>query len=159
MNNRLCDVKGCGRATYMCWRLLTESRGRQICQYHWRRHQDLEDRFDLFEAFGFRRPAGIRKPVTKKKSALCACGRELLPGHKFCNICANKRERKRKKQAYHERKSRPQQEPAEQEPILPCVDCGEQREPGHRYCQKCGEPPPSGPRLTFIYIAESLHPF
>ncbi len=134
-----CNAKGCTQPTFMGWRPLTERLGRQICEGHWRRHKDPNDDFDLFEAFGFRRPTGIRKPVAKKEIARCACGRERLPGRKFCTDCAQERERQRKKRAYHERKNSAQQEPAEQKPILRCADCGEQREHGYRYCQKCGE--------------------
>jgi len=57
MSNGLCDVNGCSGATYLGWRPLTERRGRQICEYHWRRHLDEKDGFDLFEAFNFQRPA------------------------------------------------------------------------------------------------------
>ena len=109
MNNGLCDVKEYSRATYMCWRPLTERRGGQICEYHWRRHKDEKDSFDLFEAFGFRRPAVVRKPVVKKDIPLCACGRKRLPGRKFCSECAVERERQRKKRAYHERKNQEHQ--------------------------------------------------
>jgi len=118
---------------------LTERIGRKICKHHWRRHQNKQDSFDLFEVFGFRRPLGIRKSVPKKKSARCACGRERLPGRKFCTECATERERIRKKQAYHERKTRPQQEPTLQTHIRQCRDCGQPREAGHSYCSKCAE--------------------
>ena len=59
----LCDVPGCSGQTYMGWRPLTERMGRKICERHWRRHRDQQDSFNLFEAFGFRRPAGIPKQV------------------------------------------------------------------------------------------------
>ena len=133
-----CDVSGCQRVTYMGWRPLTESRGRQICEGHWRRHKDPNDSFDLFEAFGFRRPAGIGKPVPKKEVARCTCGRERLPGRRLCTICAEQRERERKKRAYHERKNRHEM-PVEPEPVLRCRACGEPREAGHRYCSKCAQ--------------------
>jgi len=99
-----CDVSGCQRETYMGWRPLTESRGRQICEYHWNRHKDETDGFDLFDEFKFRRPAGIRKPVPKKESARCNCGREITPGHRFCDVCAAERKRQRNKQYYHGKK-------------------------------------------------------
>jgi len=92
----LCDVEGCGKATYMGWRPLTESRGRQICEEHWLRHKDPQDSFDLFETFGFRRPVWIRKPIAKKNVPRCACGRKRLPGHKFCAVCTE-----RKKQVHN----------------------------------------------------------
>ncbi|HUW21024.1 MAG TPA: hypothetical protein VMW16_17125 [Sedimentisphaerales bacterium] len=107
----ICDVKGCNRATYMGWRPLTERLGRQICEYHWRRHLDKQDSFDLFDEFGFRRPAGIRKPMlitsTEKKqvhhgrnvlkpvkakgSGCKACGAERGPGHTYCPKCSRER--------------------------------------------------------------------
>jgi hypothetical protein len=74
-----CDVPGCTSETCMGWRPLTERLGRKICQGHWRRHQDPDDSFDLFEVFGFRRLVGLRKPAAKKDVPRCACGRERLP--------------------------------------------------------------------------------
>jgi len=137
-----CDVKGCTQPTYMGCRPLTERLGKQICEGHWLRHKDPQDSFDLFDAFGFRRPAGVRKltakPLAEKHLPRCACGRELLPGRRFCTACAQERERRRKREAYHERKSR-QEEPAEQEPMLWCRQCGVERSPGHTYCPKCAE--------------------
>jgi len=133
-----CDVSGCQRETYMGWRPLTESRGRQICEYHWRRHCDEKDSFDLFDEFKFRRPLGIRKPIAKKDVHRCSCGRERLPGHKFCNVCAEERERQRKRQAYHKRKN-PEPEPIVQEDILQCRACGGPREPGYTYCSECAK--------------------
>ena len=109
----LCDVKGCSRATYMGWRPLTERLGREICEYHWNRHQDKQDSFDLFDEFKFRRPAGIRKPVAKKDVARCACGRELIPGRRLCTVCATERKRQRNKQYYHGKKDH-QAEPIEE---------------------------------------------
>jgi len=133
-----CDVSGCQRETYMGWRPLTERRGRQICEYHWNRHKDEKDSFDLFDEFKFRRPLGIRKPTVKKDVPRCSCGRERLPGHKFCSVCAQKRERQRKKQAYHKRKN-PEPESIVQEDILQCRACGGLRELGHTYCPKCSK--------------------
>ena len=137
MNNGLCDVQGCTQPTFMGWRLLTERRGRQICEYHWRRHQDKQDSFDLFDEFKFRRPAGIRKPLAKKDVARCACGRELIPGHKFCDICAAEWKRQRNKQYYHGKKDH-QAEPIK-ESTLKCKQCGGPRLTGHSYCPKCSQ--------------------
>jgi hypothetical protein len=134
----LCDVKGCQSLPYLGWRPLTERRGRKICEQHWRRHQDEKDRFDLYVEFKFRRPEGVRKPAAEKHVPRCACGRELLPGHRFCAICAKKRECQRKKRAYHERKN-PKPEPIVQENILLCRACGGTRKPGCTYCWKCGK--------------------
>ena len=106
-----CDVKDCRRVTYMGWQPLTESRGRQVCEYHWTRHKDPQDSFDLFDAFGFRRPTKAPKP---KPAA------EPIP-----EIALRKSS---------ERISKPI---AEQGPGLHCKACGAEREAGHTYCPKC----------------------
>lgn len=116
-----------------------ERLGKQICESHWRRHKDSGDSFDLFDAFGFERPPGIRKSIMKNNVPRCDCGRERLPERKFCKKCAAERERQRKKRAYHERKNRPLLEPVEQKPILRCKACGAERQRGHTYCEKCAE--------------------
>src|SRR4030042_1439180 len=36
---------------------------RKICKQHWRRHRNKMDDFDLFDAFGDRRPAGFLTPA------------------------------------------------------------------------------------------------
>ena len=133
-----CDVPGCANETYMGWRPLTERLGRKVCEYHWRRHEDQMDNFDLFEAFGFRRPAGVKKHKTEKDITRCTCGRERLPGRKYCTQCATERERQRKKRAYHERKNRHEM-PVEPGAVLRCRACGAERETGHTYCQRCAE--------------------
>ncbi|MFH1716530.1 MAG: hypothetical protein ABIF19_04200 [Planctomycetota bacterium] len=133
--NGSCDVKGCDRETYLGWRPLTESRGRQICEGHWRRHQDPEDSFDLFEAFGFRRPAGIRKPVPKKDVPRPAPA--LDPGRTGRMQPAAEPEPPREKLERHEpAKPRPQTIPTIDRPSG-CRTCGAEREPGHTYCPKC----------------------
>jgi len=131
-------VKGCSGAISLGWRPLTERRGRQICEQHWLRHKDEQDSFDLFDEFGFRRPAGLLKLATKKDTSHCSCGRELLPGRRFCTVCAAERERQRKKRAYHKRKDQ-QQQAVQEENTLNCKQCGGQREAGHTYCPKCSE--------------------
>ena len=133
-----CDVTGCSGQTHLGWRPLTERLGRKICEQHWRRHKDEHDSFDLFEAFGFRRPAGIPKQVTKKDIARCVCGRELEPGRRFCTVCAADRERRRKKQYYHDKKNRTV-EPVVRENTLRCRQCGGRRLPGRSYCEKCAD--------------------
>ena len=133
-----CDVTGCSGQTHLGWRPLTERLGRKICEQHWRRHKDKQDSFDLFEEFGFRRPPGLPKPVVKKDVARCSCGRERLPGRKFCRVCAIERERQRKKQYYHDRKNRAA-EPVIEENTLQCRQCGDGRLPGFSYCQKCAD--------------------
>ena len=133
-----CDVTGCSGQTYLGWRPLTERIGHKICEQHWRRHKDEQDSFDLFEAFGFRRPAGMPKQVTKRGSARCVCGGELEPGRKFCTVCAAVRERQRKKQYYHGKKNRTV-EPVVDENTLRCRQCGGRRLPGLSYCEKCAD--------------------
>jgi hypothetical protein len=133
-----CDVSGCRREIYMGWRPLTERLGRKVCEYHWRRHEDETDNFDLFEAFGFRRPARTRKPAVKKQTDGCACGRELPPGRRLCTVCAEQRERRRKRQYYHQKKNH-QTEPAAEEDAPRCRQCGGERPRGHTYCQKCSQ--------------------
>ena len=105
-----CDVTECTGAVLLGWRPLTERLGRKICEQHWRRHRDERDSFDLFEAFGFRRPAGVLKPIVKKDITSCASGREREPkpvkakvagcracgqprepGHRYCENCGNRR--------------------------------------------------------------------
>ena len=134
-----CDVGGCSGQTYMGWRPLSEplSSGRKVCEEHWRRHKDAQDSFDLFEAFGFKRPV-LPKKAQKKKVVRCGCGREREPRRRLCAVCASERERQRKKQAYHDKKKRTV-EPAVEEITLPCRQCGSARLPGHSYCERCGD--------------------
>ena len=66
----LCDVPGCAGLVLLGWRPLTERLGRQVCEQHWLRHRDPQDGFDLFEAFGFKRPAGRRRPAARREVAL-----------------------------------------------------------------------------------------
>jgi len=110
----------------MGWRPLTERMGRKICEQHWRRHKDQQDSLDLFEAFGFRRPAGLPKPKVKKDIVSCASDREpepkpvkgkvsrcrdceqpREPGHRYCQKCGQKRKAhsNRKRQQRHYNKS------------------------------------------------------
>ena len=117
-----CDVTGCSGQTYMGWRPLTERLGRKVCEQHWRRHQDVQDSFDLFEAFDFKRPAGVPKPVVKKDAALCDCtrarshrrqcrdcGQPRKASHRYCDECSQKRkaESNRKRQQRHYRAEKP----------------------------------------------------
>jgi len=133
----LCDVTGCTNRVLLGWRPLIERIGRKVCEHHWRRHQDETDSFDLFEVFKFRRPEGILKPVVKKHIPRCSCGRELLPGRRFCTVCAAERKRQRNKQYYHGKKIN-QAEPTE-EITLKCKQCGGPRLPNHIYCSKCAK--------------------
>ena len=99
-----CDVTECNGQTFMGWRPLTERMGRKICEQHWRRHKDQQDSFDLFEEFGFRRPVGVPKQVTKKDVAPCNrtrarshrqqcrdCEQPREPGRRYCENCGNRR--------------------------------------------------------------------
>ena len=137
--NGSCDMNGCDRETYLGWRPLTERRGRQICEYHWRRHLDEKDSFDLFEEFKFRRPAGLPKPVARKYISRCACGRKLPSGRRLCTVCATERERQRKRQHYHNKKKSQVEHASTKESTLQCKQCGGPRLPGHSYCPKCSE--------------------
>jgi hypothetical protein len=139
-----CDVKGCTEPTFMGWRPLTERLGRQICEYHWLRHKDPEDSFDLFDAFGFRRP--LPKPLPKVvaerepelKVKLCGCGKPLRPRCQYCTSCAAERERLRK-QEWRAQQESPEDEPQQEAPRLQCRQCGAQRRRGHTYCNQCAE--------------------
>jgi len=114
-----CDVPGCTQPTFMGWQLLTESRGRQICEHHWNRHKDPADPFNLWDVFGFRKPAGMQKPAPMKDvpepaaepeplrekpepRGCRACGGQRERGYTYCRSCA----RERKKQADRERQRR-----------------------------------------------------
>jgi len=70
--DRLCDVPGCTGIVLLGWRPLTERHGRRVCEQHWLRHKDPDESFDLFEAFGFRKPAGLRGPAGRRKVELRA---------------------------------------------------------------------------------------
>lgn len=76
--NELCDVNGCQSLPLLGWRPLTERLGRQICEYHWHRHRDKKDSFDLFDTFKFRRPVGIRKSGAQKYVPRLRRGRDTL---------------------------------------------------------------------------------
>jgi len=134
----MCDVTGCSGQTYMGWRPDTAPRGRQVCESHWHRHRDVWDSFDLFEAFGFKRPERLPKPVVKNIADFCGCGRELESGHRLCTVCAVERERKRKRQYYHDKKNS-QPKPVPELTVLQCRQCGRERLPGHTYCEKCAD--------------------
>ncbi|MHC4680588.1 MAG: hypothetical protein ACYTEK_18030 [Planctomycetota bacterium] len=114
-----CDVSACHRETYMGWRPLTERLGRKICEYHWHRHEDPEDGFDLFEAFGFRRPVRSPRRLMQTGTRRCDCDRALShrrqcrdcgqprePGRCYCEKCGQKRnaQSNRKRQQRHYRR-------------------------------------------------------
>jgi len=113
-----CDVTGCSEQTFMGWRPLTERIGRKVCEYHWRRHKDENDSFDLFEAFGFERPVGMTKPTLATQASSCKvldfrrkcpdCGQPRESGHRYCSKCSKRRKavsnRKRQKRHYKRQK-------------------------------------------------------
>jgi len=127
----ICDVLQCEEQTYLGWRPLTERTGRQVCLSHWNGHKGGS--FDLYGAFGFRRPLIKTKPV--ELSALCCCGEELLPGHRLCTSCAAERERERKREYYY----RSKEERLPKATHLRCAECGQEREPNYRYCSRCAK--------------------
>jgi hypothetical protein len=113
-----CAVPGCTNETYMGWRPLTERLGRQICEYHWNRHKDPADPFDLFDAFGLRRPSRMREPLTRKTQP----ERETRP--------------QTRAERYEAEKPGPGTAPAASK-TSGCRACGAEREAGHTYCQSC----------------------
>jgi hypothetical protein len=130
-----CDVPGCTNETYMGWQPLTESRGKQICEQHWTRHKDPNDDFDVFDVFGFRRPAAIRKPMPKKDIPQ----RAPEPGRVVCMQPVVKPELPQDRPDCHEpAKPEPQGVPAGDTPSG-CKACGAEREAGHTYCQSCAQ--------------------
>ena len=80
MNNGLCDVKGCQNLPLLGWRPLTEHRGRKICEQHWRRHQDENDRFDLYVEFKFRRPEGYISQQQRSTFLVVLVDENFSPG-------------------------------------------------------------------------------
>jgi hypothetical protein len=132
-----CDVSGCQRETYMGWRPLTKPLGRKICEHHWRRHNDNDpdDDFNLWDAFGFRRPIEICKLVAKKDAPWPAP--ESDPGRVVFTEPAAKPEPPQQRPGHYEpEKVEPQIIPAVDRPSR-CKACGGLREAGHTYCQGC----------------------
>jgi len=133
--NGFCDVKGCSNQTFMGWSPRTENKGWQICEYHWCRHKNKQDCFDLYDVFNLRKPVKIQKYYVKTQTKKCSCGRVLLTGHRLCVVCAEDRERERKRQYYHNKKNH-HIEPVK-ESTLQCKQCGGPRLPNHIYCSSC----------------------
>jgi len=133
----LCDVQGCQSLPLLGWRPLTERISRKICEQHWCRHKNKQDSFNLYEVFGFKRHEVIPRSTVKTQAQECDCGRELLPGHRLCTVCAKEHERQRKRQYYHNKKNH-QVEPVE-ESTLQCRQCGGPRLPDHIYCSTCAK--------------------
>jgi len=155
-----CDVPGCSNETYMGWRPLTEALGRQVCEDHWRRHKDPNGSFNLWDAFGFRKPAptkGFPEPVPELDR-----GRTVLAEPHFAEE-AKKRQKARKgdqpgatleklqnlpvhateqvakamnvSHGYVSAAKKLRAEAPENPPG--CRACGAEREPGHTYCRSC----------------------
>jgi hypothetical protein len=118
INMNGCDVEGCQSLPLLGWRPLAESLGRKIREKHWRQHLDDTDSFDLFEGFGFKRPAGLSKQVARRNALPCASGAG------------------RKQRQYVELKNLPAQ-PCKEPQSQRCRACPAQRQPGHTYCQRC----------------------
>ncbi len=134
-----CDVPGCTNETYMGWQASAESRGKQICEPHWNRHKDPNDSFNLWDAFGFRKPAGVNRPAPKPITEKPLPQLALEPD--------------RGRVVFTEpdvTPEPPQKEPDRPEPQKPelqpipapgkpagCKACGAEREAGHTFCQKC----------------------
>lgn len=128
-----CDVPEgtagrCGRETLLGWRPLTERLGRKVCEYHFNRHKDPDDDFNLWDAFGFRRPAGVNRPAPKKDAPRLAP--EPAPRPVACIEPTVKPEPPQEKPELHPI-------PATEKPPG-CKACGAEREAGHTYCESCG---------------------
>jgi hypothetical protein len=139
----LCDVPQCEEETYMGWRprSVHQRLGKQICRIHFERHKDNNDKFSLYDAFGFERPPTITKTVKLKD--YCSCGRERQPAAKYCTSCIAERKRQQRKESYHRLKSRTVSDNSQEEErkILICRNegCNNERQLNHRYCQKCAQ--------------------
>lgn len=141
MANGICDVRDCQRQTYLGWRPLSEPRGRQICEYHIKRHRDENEKFILFDEFGFnRRPVKDRANTAPQENKCSGCDKKIQPECRFCEDCAQKRKRHSKRE-YQQRKRDEKKKPLTDEwpdkNIRLCSLCGNEREPGHTYCEKC----------------------
>jgi hypothetical protein len=135
----------------MGWRPLTERLGKQICEGHWLRHKDPNDSFNLWDAFGFRRPAGIQKPIVRGHLAGPAFA-PPKPNEQVREEPKAEPEPPREKPNCHEPdqpprlstrveaagKPGPQTVPAIEKPSG-CKACGAEREAGHSYCQECAQ--------------------
>ncbi len=137
-----CDVPGCTNETFMGWRPLSEPLGKQICESHWNRHKDPADSFNLWDAFGFQRPANRPARPIRAEPSQYGCGR-VLPFTKPIVKAEPepheqpKAEPPQDKPDRHEAERRePQAIPARENPS-DCRACGAQREAGHTYCPKC----------------------
>lgn len=136
MANGFCDVPQCKEPTYMGWRPLTEKTGRQICEIHWNAHK--AGTFDLYDAFGFKRPPTMTKTVKLKD--YCSCGRERQTGHKYCQTCIADRKRQQRKESYHRKKNRTPSDNSQTKTLICKTEgCQNEREPGHSYCDRCAE--------------------
>ena len=144
MANGICDVQNCKGQTDMGWRPLSEKIGRQVCEYHWCRHEDSSDNFSLFDAFGFPKLlVASNSQRTNSRLALrqCTCGAELLKGCRYCPKCAKELERRRKRDYRRKKKAKEIEalKPDISEDMPKCKICGQDRKSGHSYCTKCAK--------------------
>jgi len=119
MADGICDVPGCSRETYMGWRPLKERIGHQVCELHWNGHK--AGTFDLYDAFGFKRPRTMTKHEAQRQDDIpyedkehwdeilqpkddtllreCPeCHRpKLKPRQRYCDSCKGKRRLKTKR--------------------------------------------------------------
>jgi len=107
----------------MGWRPLNETLGRQICKKHWTRHENPNDSFNLFAAFGLRRPARI----SKSGAGLFAAGRLRQPRPNMIAAEPLQQQETTKQTEGSGGRHAPGR----------CRSCGQAREPGHTYCEKC----------------------
>ena len=147
MSMGICDVKGCTRKTHLAWCSKTERIGRQVCEFHHRMHLDPDNRFNLFDAFSFKK-ISTKALKSERGSRLsmqgdrrCACGAPRKPKCTYCEECAKEREKVRKRE--YQRRKRAGMAKTDNYSVqasenkLVCKDCGGPRKPRHVYCPKC----------------------
>ena len=148
MANGICDIAGCTGKTHMGWRPLCSDRGYQICKQHFEQHSCESNKFDLFDVFGYSRLKSIEIWQSKNSSFTdnnqtnqnCCrdCGLGIPQRKRFCEKCANNRERKRKRE-YRRKKEQAKLEslielPKENLKRCKTENCGRSRKYGHSYC-------------------------
>jgi len=123
-----------------------------IREGHWLRHKDPNDDFDLFEAFDFRRPPGIRKPMAlkaepqikaKAKERQVQGGREKVC-QKSDKAIDTKKELATLAGVSHDTVDKVKTIEKHATPQVKelnsrwCRACGAERETRHTYCPSCG---------------------
>jgi len=139
-----CDVPGCTNETYMGWRPLTEPKGKQICLPHWNRHKDPDDSFNLWDAFGFKRPAKRLTGPLKEKPEIAKQAKKrqkqaggAVPLKSAEAPMETRRELAALAGVSHEAQQ-PIPEPAQNDGPR-CKACGGEREAGFTYCPSCAK--------------------